>query len=79
MQQTWQHANNMLSRTWKFPDFASAFAFATQAARVFEEHNHHGDLHIGWGKVTITTTTHDKGSKVTEKDFKLAQALDMLT
>ncbi len=72
----WQEINHTLTRSWAFPDFATAWAFAQNVVPLFDVHNHHADILVGWGKVTITTTTHDAGSRVTEKDRALAQAID---
>jgi 4a-hydroxytetrahydrobiopterin dehydratase len=74
----WQEQNNALERTWMFPDFSTAWDFARRCAQVFEQQGHHADLLVGWGKVTVTTTTHDAGNRVTEKDHALAKALDAL-
>ncbi len=74
----WQEQNNTLVRTWMFPDFSTAWAFASRCALVCEKRDHHADILVGWGKVTVTTTTHDAGNKITEKDHALTQALDAL-
>ena len=75
---TWQTDANFLKRTWTFKGFPQALAFAMRAAEVFEEHQHHADLLLSYNKVTISSTTHDAGNTITEKDYKLAEALDEL-
>lgn len=74
----WREEHNMLVRDWQFEDFASAWEFACQCAEVFEQHQHHPDMTVGWGKVRVETTTHEVGGMVTEKDWALAEALDEL-
>jgi 4a-hydroxytetrahydrobiopterin dehydratase len=59
-----------------FADFAEAFAFMTRVGLIAQEQGHHPDMAISWNRVTITITTHDSGSIVTEKDRKLAAAID---
>ena len=76
---SWQETNHTLVRSWQFNDFASAWAFAQKVTPLFDAHNHHPDMLVGWGKVTITTTTHDAGSRVTDKDWALAKAIDKVS
>ena len=74
----WIEENNTLSQTFKFKDFIEAFAFMTKVALVAEKMNHHPEWKNVYNKVEITLTTHDKGNIVTEKDRKLAKAIDGL-
>lgn len=73
----WQEKDNRLTREFSFPDFATALAFVNKVGALAEEHNHHPDIELGWGKVIITLTTHSERS-VTEKDWALANAIDTL-
>ncbi len=73
----WQEENNSLVKEFSFADFASALAFVNKVGELAESHNHHPDIFLGWGKVTITLTTHDAGG-ITEKDRALAVAIDAL-
>ena len=41
--------NHHLTRTWSFPDFASALEFTNQLGEVCEQQNHHADFELGWG------------------------------
>lgn len=70
--------NNALSAELEFEDFITAFAFLTQVAILAEKHNHHPEIHNVYNKVTLTLTTHDEGNTVTEKDRKLAAAIEKL-
>ncbi len=79
MAQNWHSTGNTLSRSWNFPDFSKAWAFASRVASVAEESNHHPQITVEWGKVTVVTTTHDASNTVTDKDQKLAEALNALT
>lgn len=74
----WKEENNKLNRTFKFKDFSEAFAFMTRVAILAEVHEHHPDWSNTWNKVEISLTTHDAGSKITEKDHNLAAAIDKL-
>ena len=74
----WNEENNTLYQRLNFRDFSQAFAFMTQVALLAERHNHHPKWTNTWDTVEIWLTTHDAGNKVTEKDRKLAQAIDDL-
>lgn len=62
---------------WRFPDFARAFAFVTEIAKLAEQQNHHPDLTCGWGHVELDLYTHDRGG-ITQKDLDLVAAIEAL-
>ena len=57
-------------------DFADAFAMATRIALIAEAQGHHPDLSISWNRLTISCTTHSAGNIITEKDRRLAAAIE---
>lgn len=74
----WNEENNRLVRTFKFQDFKEAFGFMTRVALVAEKMDHHPNWSNVYNTVTIELTTHDAGNVVTDKDRKLAKAIDQL-
>jgi 4a-hydroxytetrahydrobiopterin dehydratase len=74
----WQEENNRLKNTFKFKDFKEAFAFMTKVALVAEKMDHHPTWTNTWNVVSIELSTHDAGNVVTEKDRKLAHAIDQM-
>ena len=72
----WTETNNNLNRLFTFKDFTDAFAFMTRVAFICEKMNHHPEWTNVWNKVDIHLSTHDAGNTVTEKDRKLAKAID---
>lgn len=74
----WKEQNNQLIRTFEFKDFSETFAFMTRVAILAEKQNHHPEWTNVYNKLEIKLSTHDAGSMVTEKDRKLAQAIDQL-
>lgn len=66
-----------LEKTYRFKDFREALAFTNQVGEVAEREGHHPDLHLAWGKVTLTIWTH-KIDGLTESDFVLAAKCDEL-
>jgi len=74
----WKEENNQLVRHFKFRDFTEAFAFMTRVALIAEKQNHHPEWKNVYNRVEIRLSTHDAGNVVTEKDRKLAAAIDQL-
>ena len=74
----WTEQNNKLSRTFRFANFSEAFAFMTRVALIAEKQNHHPEWSNVWNTVSIQLCSHDAGDVVTEKDHKLAAAIDKL-
>jgi 4a-hydroxytetrahydrobiopterin dehydratase len=72
----WIEENNRLKRNFVFKDFKAAFAFMTKVATIAEEMNHHPTWTNEYNKVDIRLSTHDAGNIVTDKDRKLALAID---
>lgn len=75
---SWTEKENELYRSFEFKDFSEAFAFMTRIAILAEQHQHHPNWSNVWNKVEIHLSTHDAGNIVTEKDRKLAAAIDKL-
>jgi 4a-hydroxytetrahydrobiopterin dehydratase len=72
----WLTKDNKLVKEFLFKDFTEAFAFITKVAIVAEKQNHHPEIYNVYNKVIISLQTHDAGNVVTEKDHKLAKAID---
>lgn len=74
----WVEENNCLKKDFKFKDFTQAFGFMTKVALIAEKMDHHPIWTNVYNRVTIELSTHDAGNVVTEKDRKLAVAIDQL-
>lgn len=74
----WKEENNQLIQTFRFSNFSQAFAFMTRVAFLAEKMNHHPDWSNVYNRVEIRLNTHDAGGIVTDKDRKLAAAIDEL-
>ena len=66
-----------ISKTFTFKDFNEAFGFMTRVALVAEKMDHHPEWFNVYKTVEVTLSTHDAGG-VTERDVKLAEAMDRL-
>jgi 4a-hydroxytetrahydrobiopterin dehydratase len=74
----WKNENNRLRKSFTFKDFNAAFAFMTRVALTAEKMDHHPTWTNTYNKVDIELSTHDAGDIVTEKDKRLASAIDKL-
>jgi len=72
-----EEGGKALTRTLKFRDFSEAFAFLTRVAMHAEKVDHHPEFTNVWNRVDFRLTSHDAGG-VTERDIKLAQAINRL-
>lgn len=75
----WTEGNNQLTKTFIFKNFVEAFAFMTKVAFLAEKMEHHPEWTNIYNKVHISLSTHEAGNTVTDKDRKLALAIDKLT
>lgn len=74
----WERDGDSLVKTFETATYPQGLAFATAAGMIADGMNHHPDMCIGWKKVTLTFTTHDAGSKITQKDVDAAQAINAI-
>lgn len=74
----WKEKDKKLVKSFEFKDFVEAFGFMSRVALVAEKMQHHPEWSNVYNKVEITLQSHDDGNKVTDKDHKLAKAIDAL-
>jgi 4a-hydroxytetrahydrobiopterin dehydratase len=73
----WHHRGNALEKHFDRGDFDGSMKFVNAVAALANEQNHHPDITISWNVVTLTLCSHDAGG-ITDRDFKLAAAVDAL-
>ena len=66
---------NRLKRTYKFKNFAGPLAFTQQVGELAEKEDHHPQIVLEWGKVTISWWTHSIGG-LHRNDFVMAARCD---
>ncbi len=73
----WTRADgrHAIQKTFKFEDFARAFAFMTKVAEKAEQMDHHPEWFNVYATVDVTLATHDAGG-VTPLDIDLAKFMD---
>lgn len=73
----WERAGEAIAKTFERGDFVGSVAFVDSLVAPAEEMNHHPDLKISWGSVTVKISTHSEGG-ITAADFELAAKIDEL-
>jgi 4a-hydroxytetrahydrobiopterin dehydratase len=74
----WKLEGKEIVRHYQFPDFVAAMLFVNQVAEKAENAGHHPDIDIRYNKVRLALISHDQGG-LTQRDLKMAQALDSLS
>ncbi|HSH75411.1 MAG TPA: 4a-hydroxytetrahydrobiopterin dehydratase [Longimicrobiales bacterium] len=74
----WKRRANKLTKVFEFGSFRPAIVFVNRIASIADTLNHHPDIDVRYGTVTVALTTHDAGG-ITEKDLELAEQIDFAT
>jgi 4a-hydroxytetrahydrobiopterin dehydratase len=73
----WRVLLGALRATFIGPDFASGAAFVARIAELADAANHHPDVLLRWGQVSVKTSSHDVGG-LTQRDVDLARAITLV-
>lgn len=73
----WEYYDNAIHAEFEFENFKDCFSAMSRIAFECEALNHHPDWTNIYNNLSISLSTHDDGG-VTEKDFKLAQAIESI-
>ena len=73
----WSLDARSLTKTWRFEGDQAPLEWTQRVWSLAQERQHHPDLSLSYGEVTIKLTTHDQGG-LSEADFALAAAIDEL-
>lgn len=73
----WDRRGRAIARELAFAGFREAVEFVARLAPDADRQNHHPDVEIHWNRLTLTLWTHASGG-LTERDFRLAAAIDAL-
>ena len=71
----WEHYDNAIHAEFEFENFKDCFSAMSRIAFECEALNHHPEWTNEYNVPKITITTHEAGG-VTDKDFKLALAIE---
>lgn len=73
----WQREGAAITRRIALKGFARPLLLANAIGHLAEQANHHPDLIVSYGSLTIRLTTHEAGG-VTERDLALGARIDGL-
>ncbi|OEY73857.1 4a-hydroxytetrahydrobiopterin dehydratase [Salegentibacter salarius] len=71
----WVYKDNAIHTSFQFANFKDAFTVMTRIAFEAEAQQHHPNWGNVYNELEISLATHDADG-VTEKDFKLAKAIE---
>ena len=67
-----------LTKKYDFKGLLKTMSFVNAVAWEANRLMHHPDMEVSFSSCTINITTHDEGNTLTDKDFKLAKAIENL-
>ncbi|MBP0902328.1 4a-hydroxytetrahydrobiopterin dehydratase [Mariniflexile gromovii] len=73
----WEYYDDAIHAEFEFENFKDCFSAMSRIAFECEALNHHPDWSNVYNVLTISLTTHSVNG-VTEKDFKLAKAIEAI-
>lgn len=73
----WEYFDNAIHAEFEFENFKDCFSAMSRIAFECEALNHHPNWSNVYNVLSISLSTHDAGG-VTNKDFKLAEAIEMI-
>ncbi|MFH4969118.1 4a-hydroxytetrahydrobiopterin dehydratase [Gaetbulibacter sp. M240] len=73
----WDYFDEALHAEFEFENFKDCFSAMSRIAFECEAQNHHPNWSNVYNVLTISLSTHDAGG-VTEKDFKLIEAIESI-
>jgi len=73
----WEYFDNAIHAEFEFDNFKDCFSAMSRIAFECEAQNHHPNWYNVYNVLKISLSTHDVQG-VTNKDFKLAEAIDMI-
>jgi len=73
----WQRheTRNAIQKSFKFKDFAQAWAFMSHIAEIAENMDHHPEWSNIYNRVNIILTTHDVNG-ISERDISMAKQIE---
>ena len=71
--------DTILLWNFEFNNFSEALNFVNKVGETAESSNHHPNIMLhNYRFVEVSTTTHDAGNMLTEKDYSIAEKIEEL-
>lgn len=71
----WSYEGGSIRRAYKTDGWPTTLMLVNAIGYYAEAADHHPDLEVGWGRLTIKLSTHSAGG-ITDKDFALARRIE---
>ena len=73
----WVFEDNTIYKEYNFKNYMDSIRFIQDLAIEAEKENHHPDMIVGWCKIKVSFTSHDKGG-VTEECIAMAKVAEKI-
>ena len=74
---SWRHEGGALRRTYKTDGWPTTLMLVNAVGFYAEAADHHPDLEVHWGSVSVALSTHSAGG-ITPKDVALAKQVEQV-
>jgi 4a-hydroxytetrahydrobiopterin dehydratase len=71
----WYYEDKWLRRVYKTDGWPTTLMLVNAVGFLAEAADHHPDLTVTWGRLTVKLATHSAGG-ITDKDFELARRIE---
>jgi 4a-hydroxytetrahydrobiopterin dehydratase len=71
----WYYEDGWIRRVYKTDGWPTTLMLVNAIGYIAEAADHHPDLSVSWGRVTVKLSTHSAGG-ITDKDFDLARRIE---
>mgnify|MGYP001255715520 FL=1 len=71
----WAYLENSIKKDYQFGSYMDSIEFINRLAKQAELNNHHPDMIVGWCKIKVSFTSHDKGG-LTNQCLEMAKLAD---
>jgi 4a-hydroxytetrahydrobiopterin dehydratase len=74
----WENEDHILKHKFHFKDYFETIKFINEVADIANIQNHHPTMIVDFDRVEVLVTTHEIGNMLTQKDFDLAKAIELV-
>ena len=71
----WAYLENSIKKDYQFGSYMDSIEFINRLAKQAELNNHHPDMIVGWCKIKVSFTSHEKGG-LTNQCLEMAKLAD---
>ena len=75
----WENEDHILKHKFHFKDYFETIKFINEVADIANIQNHHPTMIVDFDRVQVLITTHEIGNMLTQKDFDLAKAIEIVS